>query len=596
MISGDKTLRSYNDTNLTWGNSTYPPRPIQDAVQYACLSEVLGPGTPGLMNTSYVNTCVNGLRAQIHFQSCWDGKNLYKSDNSHVAYLSDMDNGVCPPDHPYQFAHIFMEVNYAVSQVSNNTDGGQYVFSMGDATGYGFHADFQNGWDSSVLNQALKNCASTDSVDSSGVIQDCPILNQSDDVQYSFNCPERPAEISEPVHGMIAKLPGCITVTYGPEPATAADMECGAGIKQPTIVKTVDSVPLPTSTAAVGAYFGNKYNTYLGCGNDTYGSFMRTLNALTTTDTASMTVELCQSYCTKRGYRYSGLEAGTQCWCDVAVNPTALLNYSNVAYQCDHKCPGNFTEYCGGGQFMSVYNNTDPSFVPTTDLSNSVYQMTVTPAPYAKNYLGCASEGTNGRALNGTTYSSTNMTIESCAKFATVTNNYALYGLEYANQCWAGNALASGSQIIDNLTAPVIGVDCDMRCTGNFSEVCGGFGTLSVYNNTGYKAPAVQASVGKYLSKKCLTEGTSGRALQGTMTSNPSMTVDMCVKYCLGKSMHYAGCVSFRWFLCPASPCPSLFPPLARHGSVLIHILQLGIRYPMLLWQFRCDVCRSEGD
>lgn len=38
--------------------------------------------------------CLNGMRAQIHFQTCWDGKNLYKPDNSHVAYLSGIDDGV----------------------------------------------------------------------------------------------------------------------------------------------------------------------------------------------------------------------------------------------------------------------------------------------------------------------------------------------------------------------------------------------------------------------------------------------------------------------------------------------------------------------
>lgn len=41
--------------------------------------------------------CPQGLRADLQFQSCWDGINLDSPDHkSHVAYLSDLDNGKCP--------------------------------------------------------------------------------------------------------------------------------------------------------------------------------------------------------------------------------------------------------------------------------------------------------------------------------------------------------------------------------------------------------------------------------------------------------------------------------------------------------------------
>lgn len=141
MLTGDSLARSYDNTTMTWGNATYPGRPVADRVSFACLSTTPGKETPGLNSTN----CVNGLRAQIHYQSCWDGVNLYKSDNSHVAYMSQIDNGVCPPTHPVPFVHLFMEVNYSVNKI-NQTDGGRFVFSTGDTTGYGFHADFQNGW------------------------------------------------------------------------------------------------------------------------------------------------------------------------------------------------------------------------------------------------------------------------------------------------------------------------------------------------------------------------------------------------------------------------------------------------------------------
>ena len=91
-------------------------------------------------------------------------------------------------------------------------------------TGYGFHGDFLNGWDTSVLTAAIGQCANTND----GAVQDCAPLNVVDDQNFSNDCPAQPELINEPTRGMISKLPGCITITPGPQEATAADMECGA--------------------------------------------------------------------------------------------------------------------------------------------------------------------------------------------------------------------------------------------------------------------------------------------------------------------------------------------------------------------------------
>ena len=155
MVSGDPAARSYDDKTLTLDNITYvggtcdngicqggtfaegqqpngryySGRPIADRVSYACLDDSPLPETPSMSRTR----CSNGLRAQIHFQSCWNGVDLYKSDQSHVAYMSQMDNGICPPGYPIQFAHLFYEVLYDVNKI--NLDGGQFTFSEGDPTG-----------------------------------------------------------------------------------------------------------------------------------------------------------------------------------------------------------------------------------------------------------------------------------------------------------------------------------------------------------------------------------------------------------------------------------------------------------------------------
>jgi len=125
MLSGDALARSYN-TSATLYQST---RPIADRISFACLAATPSKESPH-MN---VTDCSNGLRAQVQFQSCWDGVHLYKEDNSHVAYMSGLDNGVCPPTHPVQFIHLFYEVLYSVNDIK--LDGGKFVFAHGDPTG-----------------------------------------------------------------------------------------------------------------------------------------------------------------------------------------------------------------------------------------------------------------------------------------------------------------------------------------------------------------------------------------------------------------------------------------------------------------------------
>jgi len=109
MISGETTTRSYDNQTLTYLNT----RPVADRVSYRCINEA-----NDIPETHYIHetNCVNGFRAQINFQSCWDGVNLYLPDSSHVAYLSGIDYGVCPPSHPVPIPGLFFE--YVVDHVS----------------------------------------------------------------------------------------------------------------------------------------------------------------------------------------------------------------------------------------------------------------------------------------------------------------------------------------------------------------------------------------------------------------------------------------------------------------------------------------------
>lgn len=62
-----------------------------------------------------------------------------------------------------------------------------------------------------------------------GGVEDCAPFKPSLDPDFSKSCPERPSLLNEPVHGMIDKLPGCVTITSGPQDATEAEMTCAGG-------------------------------------------------------------------------------------------------------------------------------------------------------------------------------------------------------------------------------------------------------------------------------------------------------------------------------------------------------------------------------
>jgi len=127
------------------------------------------------------------------------------------------------------------------------------------------------------------------------------------------------------------------------------------------------------------------------------------------------------------------------------------------------------------------------------------------------------------------------MTVESCQAFCN-TNNYGLAGLEFGKECFCGNALQTYSAI--GYTG------CNMACSGNASEICGGSSRLSVYNLTTYVPPTTVKSVGTYVSQGCYKEASTGRLLSGpTYTNKTGMTVESCVAFCAGQKtpQNYAG-------------------------------------------------------
>jgi hypothetical protein len=128
MLAGDTLRRSYS--------GSVP----EQAVNFSCLG-TNRPETLGLPNYN----CPGGLRAQIFFPSCWNGKDVDSPDHkSHIVYPSVANGGRCPDGFKFRTMSLFYEVLWAVDKFKDMWYGNTqpFVFSNGDPTGYGYHGDF----------------------------------------------------------------------------------------------------------------------------------------------------------------------------------------------------------------------------------------------------------------------------------------------------------------------------------------------------------------------------------------------------------------------------------------------------------------------
>lgn len=317
--------------------------------------------------------------------------------------------------------------------------------------------------------------------------------------------------------------------------------------------------------------------SYLGCYSE--GSAGRALTGLANPIPGNtVTPQACAKAC--GAYQYFGAEYAGECYCGNQINTGSALVAGNTpdVTGCSMTCNGDSNLLCGGPNRLNMYkmaaSAAKSAASSTANSTASSAAQSVTPVTLAQNltstsstttsaaqtvtptagavtngwaYLGCANE-TTPRALSGASYSSnTAMTVESCQAFcSSSSNNYGLAGVEYGSECYCGNGLQSYSSV---------GYDgCNMACTGNKTELCGGPSRLSVYNLTIYVPPTTVKQVGTYLSQGCYNEASNGRLLSGTSYTNQTgMTVESCVNFCQASNATYAGLEYGRECYCSSS-------------------------------------------
>ena len=193
--------------------------------------------------------------------------------------------------------------------------------------------------------------------------------------------------------------------------------------------------------------------TYYGCYTD-YGK--RKLAGSSYVDSGNMTQARCVTFCDNNGYPYAGIEYGQECYCGLAIGVGSIK--SNNA-ECNFPCPGNASEACGSDNRLNVAYN------------NLADRTQTNPGPNGTSRIGCLTDNVYARALTVLQASNDGMTVAQCTS-GCKSANYNTAGLEWGRECWCGDTL--------NNNATTTSEGCDMRCAGNSSEFCGGYGTLDL--------------------------------------------------------------------------------------------------------------------
>ncbi|PVH87180.1 WSC-domain-containing protein [Cadophora sp. DSE1049] len=284
---------------------------------------------------------------------------------------------------------------------------------------------------------------------------------------------------------------------------------------------------------------GETVYQYLGCFKEsTNGPRLFPNEPLAPSDSNSNGV--CQTACLAAGkYAFAGTEFGTECWC--GNTPPPLASFDPTDTLCNFGCPGDSNDRCGATGYVSVFY--DPTkYVKGTD--PALYGPQVPKQVGNYNYLGCYSEGANGRALSDKTPAEPagGFTLGSCM---TACQGYTYWGMEYANQCYCGNILGAGS-VNQSSSDPTVN-GCNMVCKGDPLQWCGGGSRLNLYILDG-NDPVPTSTVRTLSTTKPTSTGasSSSKSLTGSLTSTstpaPTPTGPITVTNLPGWS--YLGCYS----------------------------------------------------
>jgi hypothetical protein len=374
-------------------------------------------------------SCGYGFAGSIHFPHCWNGE-AFDIDNpyAHMSYPvgNYPDSGYCPASHPNVMPHIFIEFWFDVSMFNGmyTASDNPWVLSNGDATGYGFHADFINGWQTGILENAMNNC---DIGESGAPLSDC--FDVWTDAER--NACNQTSVVPEVIDGWLEHLPGCNPVTTGPARAGAATCDW----TYPTSLTDDSAEPASSASSSDGSS--------------------------TSTTVSSAASSVVASATSIQAVSTSVEEATTS-----AASPSnEALVVSSVLTTVTTASP----------TYASVAISTSTTSLVSEASTTPVSSSSNVTLPAGWSSAGCYTDSIHPRALSGITFANIGTKISSsgCVAYCNK-RGYNIAGTEYGGQCFCGQSLQKSTKAAESI--------CDMPCEGDATQICGGAAALNVFS------------------------------------------------------------------------------------------------------------------
>ncbi|KAF6830782.1 copper radical oxidase (WSC domain-containing protein) [Colletotrichum plurivorum] len=258
--------------------------------------------------------------------------------------------------------------------------------------------------------------------------------------------------------------------------------------------------------------------SYQGCFTDTPSN--RVLSGTSWSPSGSgadgLTQEKCIQYCESKGYGMAGVEWGKECFCGYALDAAALKSPES---ECSKKCTGNDNEVCGEGGRINVFTNGDTG-------------PTVLAASGGFNSIGCYSDHPSARTLTYRMSLTGKVKVSDCTS-ACASEGFPYAGLEFGEECFCGTSIQNGG-------APTSDKKCNMACTADKTQFCGGAQAINIYlSSVPMGGPSIIPD--GWTSKGCHTDSASTRALSFKVHDFEKFSAAQCVSKCAGLKYPWAG-------------------------------------------------------
>ncbi|KAK2017628.1 WSC domain-containing protein [Colletotrichum eremochloae] len=254
--------------------------------------------------------------------------------------------------------------------------------------------------------------------------------------------------------------------------------------------------------------------SYRGCHTDTAAT--RVL-AGDSTSGDDMSQEKCIAFCDGRGYSVAGVEWGRECFCGYAVPKTA---FKAPEEQCSKPCAGKREEVCGEGGRINIFWNGDAA--PGILAQSGDY-----------NSIGCYSDNPASRALTSGIGLSGGVRVSDCTT-ACASQGYEYAGVEFGRECFCGSSIQNGAK-------PIAADSCNMPCTGDKTQYCGGAGAINMYKSSKPQKNTPSAIQDAWTSKGCYTDDPSRRILSYKVPNFENFSAASCVSKCATLGYLYGG-------------------------------------------------------